>query len=140
MADYTLETGVKMSQPRGVAKGATPAADVTATVIDANHNGLDVAVLSSALPAGAATLTSDVDVTTAAGVSTALAAGACSSAEVQSDPANGSNIRIGGTGTDATHGFVLEPGQSYSVAVSNTNLLRYFDAVGAQTLHVVRRS
>ena len=96
-------------------------------------------MIPDALPPGAATLTSDVDVTTVAGAH-ALAAGACAVAEVQADPTNGADVRIGGTGTDATHGFVLEAGQSYSVAVQNTSQILYYSAAGGETLHVVRRS
>ena len=84
-------------------------------------------------------LVSDVDVTTVASTGTALPSGACATGvEIQSDPANGSNIRVGGSGTNASHGFVLEPGQSYRAPVTNSNIVQYYDAAGGQTLHVVR--
>jgi hypothetical protein len=47
--------GTQKSIARGGAKGATTAADVTSTSIDADHQALDVAVKASALPTGAAT-------------------------------------------------------------------------------------
>jgi hypothetical protein len=43
-ADATLTSGTQKAIARGAAKGATPAADVTATSIDADHTGLDVKV------------------------------------------------------------------------------------------------
>ena len=106
-----------------------------------------VEVTSCALPTGAATearqtsaaLTSAADVTTAVAASTALAAGECKlGVEVQLDLAAATSIRIGGSGTDATHGHVLDPGQSYFAPVTDSGVVFYYDAVGGQTLHVVR--
>lgn len=53
--DATLTGGTAQSIARGGAKGATTAATVTSTAIDADHQALDVAVKVSALPTGAAT-------------------------------------------------------------------------------------
>lgn len=63
--DTTLTAGSQKAIARGGAKGSTTAADVTSTNVDANTQGLDVAVKtmpsvtigSSALPTGAATET-----------------------------------------------------------------------------------
>lgn len=61
--DTTLTGGTQKAIARGGAKGATTAADVTSTSIDADHNALDVSVKGTAaisaaalpLPAGAST-------------------------------------------------------------------------------------
>jgi len=45
--DATLTGGTQKAIARGAAKGATSALDVTATIIDADHNALDVIVNSS---------------------------------------------------------------------------------------------
>lgn len=53
--DTTLTGGTVKAIARGGAKGATVAADVTATSVDVNHTALDVDVKASALPTGAST-------------------------------------------------------------------------------------
>lgn len=53
--DATLTGGSQKAIVRGAAKGSTAAADATVTSIDADHSALDVNVLASALPTGAAT-------------------------------------------------------------------------------------
>ena len=56
-ADATLTGGSQKSIVRGGAKGATAAADVTSTSIDADHNALDVSVKGTATISGTVTAT-----------------------------------------------------------------------------------
>jgi hypothetical protein len=52
--DATLTGGTQKSLVRGTAKGATSAADVTATTVDADHNALDVFIKGGAGSGGTA--------------------------------------------------------------------------------------
>lgn len=87
---------------------------------------------------GSGTLVSMADVTLSAGAAAALPSQACKQGvTVQSDPANSYNIRVGGSATDASHGFVVQPGQSVRFAVSNANLVSLYCAYASQVVHPV---
>lgn len=116
--------------------------DLNMVLLEQIKSLLDSAGISSGAATAAnqtsPTLVSDADVTTVAG-SHALAAGACNTGlEIQSSPSNAATVRIGGSGTDATHGFELVPGQSYRPPVTNASLVWYYSAAGGEVLHVVR--
>ena len=91
--------------------------------------------------AGGLTATSAVsldDITLVADTPTALPSHVCQlGVTVQSDPDNTAVIRMGGAGTNATHGFRLKPGQAAEFDVLNANLITLYCDVGGQVVHPV---
>lgn len=63
---------------------------------------------------------------TNAGTDIALTAGVCRTVIVKALPANTGNVFVGNVGVAAATGFILTPGESVSLSVSNRNIV-YFD-------------
>lgn len=73
--------------------------------------------------------------TTAGG--TQLASNACKEATVKNLWSNSNIIWVGITGVAANSGYELNPGESLTLKVSNTNLIYCLSASGSQTVCVI---
>ena len=70
--------------------------------------------------------------TTAGG--TALASNACKEVTVKNLQSNSNIIWVGVTGVSASNGYELNPGESLTLKVSNSNLIYCLSASGSQTV------
>jgi len=69
---------------------------------------------------------------TNAGTEIALTAGVCRTVVIKALPTNGGNVFIGNAVVTAGTGFILQPGESVALSVSNRNLVFFDVAVNGE--------